>query len=169
MRQIVLFAIGTIAALWLQTELRYWTPANPLIPDLVLILAVDLGLKQHNALAPALAFAMGYATDACSGPQLGLNAFLMTLIFLLSYELSRHVWVTGRLIGPLTVWLACMLKTFAVLLISGGLPAVAHIPEQSMRSFFVQATITAAVAPLIFSALTRGKRLLRLPVRVEAE
>jgi rod shape-determining protein MreD len=165
----MLFAVATIVALWLQTEVRLWLPAGALFPDLVLILAVDLGLKQHNALSAALAFAMGYATDATSGSHLGLNAFMMTLIFLLSYELSRHVWVTGRVIGPLTVALADLLKTVGVMAITGGVATVVNIKGPALRLIVIQALLTAAVAPLIFGLLDAGKRALRLPVRVAAE
>lgn len=165
----MLFAVATIVALWLQTEVRLWLPAGALFPDLVLILVVDLGLKQHNALSAVLAFAMGYATDAMSGTHLGLNAFMMTLIFLLSYELSRHVWVTGRIIGPLTVALAELLKTAGVMAITGGIATVAAIEGGQARLIIFQALITAAVAPFIFGLLDAGKRALRLPVRVAAE
>lgn len=165
----MLFAVATIVALWLQTEVRLWLPAGALFPDLVLILAVDLGLKQHNALSPALAFVMGYATDASSGSHLGLNAFTMTLIFLLSYELSRHVWVTGRIIGPLTVALADLLKTLGVMAITGGVVTVTTLKAPALRLIVLQALLTAAVAPLIFALLDAGKRALRLPVRVAAE
>ena len=165
----MLFAVATVVALWLQTEVRLWLPSGALFPDLVLILAVDLGLKQHNALSPALAFAMGYATDASSGAHLGLNAFTMTLIFLLSYELSRHVWVTGRIIGPLTVALADLLKTLGVMAITGGVATVTGIQAPALRLILIQALLTAAVAPLIFALLDAGKRALRLPVRVAAE
>ncbi len=116
-----------------------------------------------------LAFAMGYATDACSGSQLGLNAFTMTLIFLLSYELSRHVWVTGKVIGPLTVLLADLLKTFGVMAITSGVAAVIDIKAPMLRLIMIQALITAAVAPAVFWILDAGKRVLRLPVRVVAE
>jgi rod shape-determining protein MreD len=165
----MLFAVATIVALWLQTEVRLWLPAGVLFPDLVLILAVDLGLKQHNALSAVLAFGMGYATDAVSGVHLGLNAFMMTLIFLLSYELSRHVWVTGRVIGPVTVALADLLKTLGVMAITGGIATVAGIKGPEMRLIVIQALITAAVAPAIFALLDAGKRALRLPVRAAAE
>jgi len=165
----MLFAVATVVALLLETEVRLWLPATPLIPDLVLILTVDLGLKQHTGLAPLLAFAMGYATDALSGSRLGLNAFTMTLIFLLCYELSRHVWVTGRVIGPLTVLLASLLKTFGVMAITSGTAAVVDIKASTMRLILVQAVVTAAVAPLVFAILDAGKRALLLLVRVEAE
>jgi rod shape-determining protein MreD len=165
----MLFAVATIVALWLQTEVRLWLPAGALFPDLVLILVVDLGLRQHNAISPALAFAMGYATDACSGSQLGLNAFLMTLIFLLSYELSRHVWVTGRIIGPLTVLLAELLKTLGAMAVTSGVAAVANLKPSTMRLIAFQALLTMLVAPVIFAILEVGKRALRLPVRVVAE
>ncbi len=165
----MLFAVATMVALWLQTEVRLWLPAGAVFPDLVLILVVDLGLKQHNALSPALAFAIGYATDAFSGTHLGLNAFMMTLIFLLSYELSRHVWVTGKLIEPLTVALADLLNRLGVMAITGGLATVTNIKSSTMRLLVVQALITAGAALLIFALLDAGKRALRLPVRVAAE
>jgi rod shape-determining protein MreD len=165
----MLFAVATVVALWLQTEVRLWLPAGALFPDLVLILVVDLGLKQHNALSAVLAFAMGYATDACSGTHLGLNAFMMTLIFLLSYELSRHVWVTGRVIGPVTVAVADLFKTLGVMAITGGIATVAALKGPELRLIVIQALITAAVAPFIFGMLDAGKRALRLPVRVAAE
>ncbi|HKD70220.1 MAG TPA: hypothetical protein VKB84_25510 [Candidatus Binataceae bacterium] len=165
----MLFAVATVVALWLQTEVRLWLPAGALFPDLVLILAVDLGLKQHNALAPVLAFAMGYATDALSGTHLGLNAFMMTLIFLLSYELSRHVWVTGRIIGPLTVGFADLLRALGVIAIGGGIATVSHLKGPALRLVIIQALITAAVSPAVFLLLDAGKRALRLPLRVAAE
>ncbi len=165
----MLFAVATVVALWLQTEVRLWLPAGALFPDLVLILVVDLGLKQHNALSAVLAFAMGYATDACSGTHLGLNAFMMTLIFLLSYELSRHVWVTGRVIGPVTVALADLLKALGIMAITGGIATVTALTGPEMRLIVIQALITAAVAPAIFAMLDAGKRALRLPVRVATE
>jgi cell shape-determining protein MreD len=165
----MLFAVATVVALWLETEVRLWLPTGVLFPNLVLILAVDLGLKQHNGLAPALAFAMGYATDACAGTHLGVNAFMMTLIFLLSYELSRHVWVTGRVIGPLTVALADLLNTIGTMAITGGVATVSSIKAPAWRLILIQALITAAVAPLIFAILDAGKKSLRLPVRVAAE
>ena len=165
----MLFAVATVVALWLQTEVRLWLPTGALFPDLILILAVDLGLKQHNALSPALAFAMGYATDASSGAHLGLNAFTMTLIFLLSYELSRHVWVTGRIIGPVTVLLADLLKSLGVMAITGGVATVANLKGPALRGVIIQALLTTAVAPLIFALLDSGKRALRLPIRVAAD
>jgi cell shape-determining protein MreD len=165
----MLFAVATVVALWLQTEARLWLPAGAPFPDLVLVLAVDLGLKQHNAISPALAFAMGYATDASSGSQLGLNAFMLTLIFLLSYELSRHVWATGRIIGPLTVLLAELLKTLGSLAVTSGVAAVVNIRPLTMRVIVIQALLTTLVAPAIFALLDAGKRAMRLPVRVVAE
>src|SRR5579863_6258246 len=135
----MLFAVATVVALWLETEVRLWLPTGVLFPNLVLILAVDLGLKQHNGLAPALAFAMGYATDAFAGTHLGLNAFMLTLIFLLSYELSRHVWVTGRVIGPLTVALADVLNTLGIMAITGGVATVTGLRAPAARIVLIQA------------------------------
>ena len=73
----ILFAIATYIALLIQTAAPLWFPFHALIPNLIIILTVDLGLRHHGAIPALLAFAIGYATDAMSGTTLGMNAFLM--------------------------------------------------------------------------------------------
>ena len=78
MRLILLFAVFAVLGLALQTAVTHLVSFRALMPNLIIILAVDLGLRHHGVLAAIIAFAMGYATDSFSGSQPGLNAFMMT-------------------------------------------------------------------------------------------
>ena len=95
MRLVALFAVLTLIALAIQTTASRWLPLSALVPDLVLVLAVDLGLRHRRALAPIMAFAMGYAMDAFSGSQLGVNTFAVTLTYLVAYEVGVHTSASG--------------------------------------------------------------------------
>ena len=46
---VALFAVLTLTALAIQTTASRWLPLSALVPDLVLVLAVDLGLRHRRA------------------------------------------------------------------------------------------------------------------------
>lgn len=157
---VLLFGVATLVALALQTMLPYWLPLGPYVPDLVLILAVDLGLRHHGAIAALMAFVMGYAIDAFSGTQIGLNAFMITLVFLLTYEMSSRLLVTNIVVGILAVFAGVLIKDLGSITISSGLGALGQ--RGLMADFFGQAAVTALLAPLVFLAMARSKKLLGL-------
>ncbi len=120
MRLVALFAIATYLALLIQTAVPLWIPFRPVIPNLIIILTVDLGLRHHSALTALIAFSVGYATDALSGTHLGMNAFLTTLIFLLTYQMSSRLLVTNALIGAIAVFFAAMLAGLGTVVFTAG-------------------------------------------------
>lgn len=169
MRQTLLFVVAAIVALCLQAVVLPRLPIGPFIPDLMVILVVDMGLRAHNALAPILVFAAGYALDACSGTRLGLNAFALTLIYLLIYELTRHAWLKGRGLAIALVFVATLLHTWVVLILAGGVREIFPPRRVVLDAALLQAILTTVLAPLVFRALASGQRILRLPVRVAGE
>jgi rod shape-determining protein MreD len=164
----ILFAIATYIALLIQTAVPLWFPFHALIPNLIIILTVDLGLRHHGALPALLAFAIGYATDSMSGTTLGLNAFLTTGIFLLTYEFSRRLLVTNALVGATAVFFAVMLAGFGAIVITSGRGAGGAI-NQAIPTLALQALISAMVAPIIFSLMAGSKRMLRMRDRPDRE
>lgn len=158
---VFLFAFATLVALALQTMLPYWLPLGPYVPDLVLILAVDLGMRHHSAIAALMAFVMGYAIDALSGTQVGLNAFMITLVFLFAYELSSQLLVTNVLVGMLAVFVGVIIKDTGSIAISSGISGLTGNPAL-MRDLLGQAAVSALLAPVVFAAMARSKKLLGL-------
>ncbi|HYB91280.1 MAG TPA: rod shape-determining protein MreD [Candidatus Binataceae bacterium] len=168
MRLAGLFIIAALGALAVQTAIPYWLPLGILFPNLVVILAVDLGLRHHGAFPALLAFAMGYATDAFSGSVLGLNAFLITLIYLLSYEVSRRLMVTNALVGAVAVFVGALIAAAGALAIGFGMDAVAQLGPMFPR-LAGDAAITALLAPPIFAMLARCKKAIGLPAGAARE
>jgi rod shape-determining protein MreD len=163
LRLAVLFAVLAFVSLAIETAVPYWLPSRELIPNLIVILAVDLGLRHHNAVAALLAFAMGYATDALSGTILGLNAFLITIVFILSYELSVRLLVTNALVGAMAVFMGVLITMLGALAITSGSAALGDM-SRMLPAYAIQAAISAAFAPPIFAGLAALKRAIGLPV-----
>lgn len=158
---VALFAILTLIALAIQTTASRWLPLTALVPDLVLVLAVDLGLRHRRALAPIIAFAMGYAMDAFSGSQLGVNTFAVTLTYLVAYEVGVHISVGGAEAGAVLVFIAVLIQSLGGFLISTQFRA----PDQLgalLPAALLQATVTAVIAPPIFRLTACLRRILGL-------
>ena len=160
----MLFSIAAFVALAIQTAIPRLLPSGMLVPDLVVILAVDLGLKHHQALAAAMAFAMGYAVDTFSGTQLGLNAFTMTLVFLFAYWLSRSLISTGTVIGVIAVFFGVLAADLGDYLISSRFALPDSIGAM-MPPMLIQAAITALLTPLVFAIMARATRMVGLRQR----
>jgi rod shape-determining protein MreD len=165
---VILFAIATYIALLIQTAVPLWFPFHALIPNLIIILTVDLGLRHHGALPALVAFAIGYATDAMSGTTLGMNAFLTTSVFLLTYEISSRLLVTNALVGATAVFFAVMVAGFGAIVIMSGRGSGAAIND-AMPTLLLQSLISAIVAPMVFAVLAGSKRVVGLSDRPARE
>lgn len=161
MRLIALFSLVTIAALALETTLPRWLPLGPLMPDLVLVLAVDLGLRHQRTTGALMAFGMGYAADSFSGVHLGLDAFVLTLAFMIAYALSRYLISSSAAIGVLVVLVCETLIGVARYAAgagwnsAGGFAALA--PAIAWR-----ALTSALVTPAIFALMDSAARMIGL-------
>ncbi len=168
MRLLLLFGVALLACLAIQTTAPLWSPVRALVPNLVVILVVDLGLRHHGALPASIAFGMGYATDALSGTHVGLDALFMTLVYLLTYEVSGRLMMTNAIVGAVAVFVGSMITGAAQI----GVGFTRGTPSgfaELMPMLLVQAAISAALAPAIFSALARIKRALGLRAIAERE
>jgi rod shape-determining protein MreD len=152
-----------------QTTLSRLLPFELFMPNLVVILAVDLGLRHHRTLAGALmAFAMGYATDAFSGSQMGLNAFMLTLIFVLAYRISSSLISNGSTIGTVLVFFGIILQDLGDYVIGSGW----SLPPRLFALFpqiLLQAAITALLTPPVFAIMGRAARQIGLRQSVARE
>ena len=164
MRLVALYAIATLIALALETTIPLWLPIGVLTPNLILILAVDLGMKHHGALGAIMAFAMGYAIDSFSGTHLGLNALMLTFTYVIAYGLSRYLISTSSAIGVIVVLVGATITGLANSLTNAGLDsssaALALLPRLA-----ASAAVSALLAPWIFSLMSMAKRAVGLRIR----
>ena len=168
MRLIGVFSLATIIALALQTTVTRLLPFDMLMPNLALILAVNLGLRHHSAAAALMAFGIGYATDTFSGGQLGLNALLFSLVFILTYGLARSLFSSTSVIGVIAVFAAVIFID-----VGNALAAADWARSESlglaMPSILIQAAITALCAPPVFATMAGASRLVGLRQRGSRE
>jgi rod shape-determining protein MreD len=163
LRLILLFAVFVILGLAFESAGARIVSVRSLIPNLIIILAVDLGLRHHGVLPAVLAFTMGYATDAIAGSHPGLNAFMMTMVFLVSYEISTRLMVANAGVGATVVFFGVIATTLGTVAIANGFPSLSSTGPL-LPGLLLQAFITALIAPFIFSILAATKRLTGLPV-----
>lgn len=163
MRLTILFGFLAFIALAIETAVPYWFSLRVLVPNLIVILTVDLGLRHHGAIPVALAFAMGYATDAFAGTTLGLNAMLTTIVYLIAYAVSTRLMVTTAFIGAVLVFISALLMTFGAVTLGSGWSGLA-MTEPLYPQFAAQAAVSAIFAPIIFAIVGGLKRVAGLPV-----
>src|SRR6266446_9792733 len=118
MRLFLLFFLVGIFVLLLQTTLLHLLPGGPIAPDLILVLCVYWGLYHPTVGAALGSFLLGYSVDVVSSPILGLNAFAMSLVFLIVYLSSRSIWLHHPVVSSLVVLLASLVKGVALVLVS---------------------------------------------------
>ena len=168
MRLILLFGAFVVLGLAFESSVPHLVSFRALIPNLIIILAVDLGLRHHGVLPAILAFAMGYATDALAGSHPGLNAFMMTMVFLVSYEISTRLMVANAGVGATIVFFSVIATALGTIAIANGIASLSSTGPM-LPSLTLQAFITAIIAPFVFSILSASKRLTGLKARAARE
>ncbi len=168
MRLILLFAVFAVLGLAIETAVPHLVSFRALVPNLIIILAVDLGLRHHGVLPAIIAFTMGYATDALAGSHPGLNAFMMTMVFLVSYEISTRVMVANAFVGATLVFFGVIATALGTIAIANGFNALSDTGAL-MPELTLEALISAIIAPIVFAVLATSKQLTGLKARAARE
>ena len=90
MRSAAALAVAAVAAMLLQTTIFPSLPGLPVVPDLILVLAVYLGVAHQTIGGAAGAFLLGYFLDTFSGTILGMHAFAITAAYLAMTIMARY-------------------------------------------------------------------------------
>ena len=161
MRSFAALAATAIVAMVLQTTVFPSIPALPVAPDLMLVLAVYLGVFHRNMGGALGAFLLGYFLDAFSGVRLGVNAFAFTLVFAGVQLVARSIWVQGSVPVIVVVFIAGCVRAvvmLAILTLAGGAPLWHHVVWYTV----VESMAAALTAPAVFAAVHWEKRALGL-------
>ena len=153
---LLFFAVGLILVL-LQTTLLHLLPLGPIVPDFVLVLCVYWALYHPTVGAVLASFVLGYSVDVVSSPILGLNAFAMSMVFLVVHLSSRSIWLHDPMASAIVVLLASLVKGAALALLSAVFLSVEGFWIGASRYIIMEALIAAALAPIVFALLRRGQ------------
>jgi rod shape-determining protein MreD len=161
-RSFLVLAVAALAAMLLQTTVFPALPLLPVVPDLILVLAVYLGIRHPGVGGASGAFLLGYFLDTFSGTALGVNAFSMTAVYAGARLTARRLWVEGGVPVMAIVFLGGCVRALAMLALAGLLASRAPVWQHVVRYGFLEAALAALVAPAVFAGVTWEKRLVGL-------
>src|SRR5438477_7976147 len=159
MRSAAALVVAAVAAMLLQTTIFPSLPALPVVPDLILVLAVYLGVAHQTIGGAAGAFLLGYFLDTFSGTLLGQNAFALSAVYLGVRFVARHLWFERGLPVMALAFFGGLVRGVAAAM-AAALAAAGPLGHHAMRAGLAGAALAALVAPAVFAALAWEKRLL---------
>jgi len=146
----------------IQTTVFPSLPGLPVVPDLILVLAVYLGVAHHTIGGAAGAFLLGYFLDTFSGTLLGQNAFALSAVYLSVHFVARHLWFERGLPVMALAFFGGLVHGAAVVAAGALAAAPSLVGRHPLRTGLAGAALAALVAPAVFAALAWEKRLLGL-------
>jgi rod shape-determining protein MreD len=160
-RSAVALGVAAVAAMLMQTTIFPSLPGLPVVPDLILVLAVYLGVAHQTIGGAAGAFLLGYFLDTFSGTLLGQNAFALSAVYLGVRFVARHLWFERGLPVMALAFFGGLVRGVAAAA-AAALAAAGPLGHHAMRAGLTGAALAALVAPAVFAALAWEKRLLGL-------
>ena len=162
MRSFVALALAAVAAMLLQTTVFRALPLLPIMPDLLLVLAVYLGVRHQTIGGAVGAFVLGYFVDTFSGTLLGLNAFAFTAVYLGVQWVARHLWLERGLPLMVVVFCGFLLRDLAAMALTAAVAARGPVWQHVVRYGLAGALAASLVAPAVFSVVAWERRQLGL-------
>ena len=163
MRMTVVIAGAAIVSMLLQTTVGATvTPLTEVVPNLILVLAVYLGLRHHGIGGVAGAFVLGYFLDTFSGTLLGVHAAACTAAYVVAYLIARTLWTEDGLPAMIVVFLAALVHTVVahgvVVLVDRAWPGWMVVVRHGIE----QAMLATILTPWMFRFLRWERRVLGL-------
>lgn len=163
MQEVGAVVFAAIVLVLLQTSIVPLVPVLPVVPDLLLVLAIWVGLRHHGVGGAFGALALGYVLDTYSGTTLGMHMFALTAAYITAYVLARTVWSEGTVSSVLVTFAAAGMRDVAL----GIAAMLAGSPRAYGRHLvqyvFLDALAAACVAPAVFAFVRwERKRIFRV-------
>lgn len=162
MRRVLAIGAAAVVALFFEVVFVPRLAPGLQLPDVFLVLAVHLALRDPTPRGALLAFTLGYLQDAAGAGFPGANAFGLSAAFLAVHLTSRRLWVENTLSQVVVVFGAWVVKTLAVLFILAVVLPHDVAWRTQAPAAVIQGGLAAFFAPAIFAGMARVERL---PVR----
>jgi rod shape-determining protein MreD len=151
--------VAVLVLLVQTTVLPYLRPAIGVTPNLVLVLAVYVGLRYPGALGALGVFLLGYFLDTFAGTTLGFHTLGLLLVFTASSLASSTVRTDSG--GPLVVVVfaaGCLDAVLTAGLFALGVGGTPHWLDV-LRYGLGQAAGAALLAPLVLRLVFWSERM----------
>ncbi len=160
MRGSVALGAAAVVAMLLQTTVFPSIPGLPIVPDLILVLAIYVAVRRQTMGGAVAAFFLGYFLDTFSGTLLGLNAFALTAAYFAVQWLARHLWLERGLPVIAVVLFGGVVREIAAVAVAALMAARPPVWQHVLGYGLAGVLASALVAPAVFTAVAWEERLL---------
>jgi rod shape-determining protein MreD len=157
-RTILVFFVACIVGLVVQATFAHTISPFAIAPDVIVILAVYLGLNYQHPLGVIGAFLLGVAGDFASAQFVGPVAAGSVLVYGLTVMVSQKVYAENPFAIVMLTFLCSIADSLIYLLMVVMYVNVDLFGEGVVQGVLVEAGITAAIAPFIMTGLKWGTR-----------
>jgi rod shape-determining protein MreD len=147
-----IFLFGLLG-LFLQVYPFTYLSSGAIKPDLLTMVVVYIGLSKPLLGGGMLAFLLGYGMDAFSGSTTGLYVFLKVTTFLFVYWVGKTFLVNHLVLKVILVFVCCLLETLVMVALVEVILSSGRVLHFVLSRGVVHAMATAAVSPLVLTAL----------------
>ncbi len=148
-RSVLLFFVAFLGGIFIQATLLHSVLPDMVAPDILMILAVFLGLRARNAWGALGAFTIGLGADFATGKFLGPFAAGSVVAFATTVFFANHFFSEKWFTVSITSFLASLTKNLTQATILCLFTDINLFSFQSLPIVLVEAMLTAVVAPLI--------------------
>ncbi len=152
-KTILLFVVAFFAGIFIQATFVHSMLPDAIAPDILLVLAVFLGLRSRNPGGAFGAFVIGLGADFASGKFLGpfaagsLAAFLTTAFF------ANHFFAEKWFTVSLSTLLASLAKNITSALLLKFFTPIDLFTVDALLTLFLEAMLSAFIAPFVVTLL----------------
>lgn len=158
-RTILTYAFVCLLGLFIQGALIKSLFPSASAPDFLLVIVVVLALRHPQVAGLIGAFCVGLAGDFAAARFIGPNAAGSVVAFVLVMFFSTKVYAErGIALGMLTFF-ASIAKSVTQLLMLNLYVSVDLLTSEGIKIVFIEAVLSALVAPFVFLVLERRSRL----------
>jgi rod shape-determining protein MreD len=159
-RSFAAVAAAAMAAMLLQTTVIPSLGWLPVLPDLVLVLAVYVAIRHPGVGGVCGAFLLGWFLDTFSGTALGVNAFALSAVYVAARLVARRLWAESGVPLMAVVFFGACVRALAGAGVQALVAARAPVWQHVVRYGFLEAGAAALAAPAVFAVVARMKRLI---------
>jgi len=152
-KTILLFFIAFICGVFIQGTLLHSVLPSIVSPDLLVILAVFLGLRARTPWGAVGAFIIGLGADFASAKFLGPCAAGSVVAFASTVFVANHFFSEKWFTVSITALLASLAKNLTQVFILVAFTEMELFKAQFFSTILIESVLTAAFAPLVVKLL----------------
>ncbi|WP_428768194.1 rod shape-determining protein MreD [Treponema sp. HNW] len=154
MKRFFAFCALIICTLLIQTAILSNRHALPVVPDILLLVAVFIGFHNGSTSGQTAGFFSGLLLDFLSAAPLGLNALIRTIIGFLSGLFYQSLETTGILVPLISGFTATAAKALLIRIVSFFYPDSVLTYSLFSSVFWYECLFNTLCAPLVFRFLS---------------